>query len=543
MPLSKEAHIQMAITAWKDKKVKSISKAAKLYNVAESTLRERLAGVKPRSETRANNLRLTSFEEETLIKQLLDADKRGFSIRSDFLREMAQILLRERTQDPTAVLGINWSYSFTKRRPELRSRYNRKITYVRAKQEDPKVIRPWFETVHAAIQEHGIHQDDIWNFDETGFAMGLCTTSKVITAVERSERPRRVIQGNREWVTIIECVSSKGIHIPPVIILKGKEHQAPWYQEANLPPDWKLTNSANGWTTDEIGLKWLKQVFDPFSKLHSTGAKRLLILDGHSSHLNAEFDHFCKENAIISLCMPPHTSHLLQPLDVGVFGPLKRAYGKLVEDMMVAGNNHIDKEDFLYLYPSAREAVFTQKNILNGFAGSGLKPLDKDRVLAKITFQLRTPTPPLIEVEGSISSAFQTPQNPRQLDHKFRSLQKSLQKKRTLSSSPVSHIQHLEKAAQMAMNTNLLLQREIKVLRAQNERKMKKKARRRAVLGNDLFISVQEGRDRIQQLETLAEGQIEGQVDETTSGLRQRAPPRCSGCWNIGHNRRSCPNK
>jgi hypothetical protein len=52
--------------------------------------------------------------------------------------------------------------------------------------------------VHATIQEHGIHEDDIWNFDETGFAMGLCSTAKVITAVEHSEQPRRVIQGNRE---------------------------------------------------------------------------------------------------------------------------------------------------------------------------------------------------------------------------------------------------------------------------------------------------------------------------------------------------------
>lgn len=539
MPLSKEARMQMAITAWKEKRVKSKLKAAEIFGVPESTLRERLAGVKPRSETRANGHKLTAIEEESLVKQLLDADKRGFSIRPEFLRGMAQILLHERTQDPTAVLGVNWAYSFTKRRPEIRSRYNRRITYQRAKQEDPKVIRQWFETVCKAIQEHGIHEDDIWNFDETGFAMGLCTTSKVITAVERSERPRRVIQGNREWVTIIECVSSKGIPIPPVVILKGKEHQAPWYQEPNLPPDWKLTNSTNGWTTDEIGLKWLKQVFDPFSKLHSTGAKRLLILDGHSSHQTAEFDDFCKENTIICLCMPPHTSHLLQPLDVGVFGPLKRAYGKLVEEMMVAGNNHIDKEDFLYLYPPAREAVFTQKNICNGFAGSGLKPLDKDRVLAKITFQLRTPTPPLIEVEGSISSAFQTPQNPCQLDRKVRSLQRSLQKKRTLSSSPISHIQHLEKAAQMAMNMNLLLQQEIKVLRAENERKKKKKARKRAVLGDDLFISVQEGRDRIQQLDT----HLEEQVEEPTSRPRKRAPQRCSGCGTVGHTIRNCPSK
>jgi hypothetical protein len=67
--------------------------------------------------------------------------------------------------------------------------------------------------------------------------MGLSTTLKVITSVERSERPRRVIQGNRKWVTIIECVGSKGISIPPAVILKGKEHLATWYQELNLPLD------------------------------------------------------------------------------------------------------------------------------------------------------------------------------------------------------------------------------------------------------------------------------------------------------------------
>lgn len=529
--------MQMAISAYKKGQFKSKAAAAKVFGVSRETLCDWLRGIKPRAETRANSHKLTALEEEALAKHLLDADRRGFSIRPQFLRGMAHILLCARTNDPTSVIGVNWAYKFIKRHPALRTRYNRRISYQRAKQEDPKIIKQWFELVHATIQEYGIHENDIWNFDETGFAMGLCTTSKVITAVDRSERPRTVIQGNREWVTIIECVSSKGISIPPVVILKGKEHQAPWYQESNLPPDWRLTNSTNGWTTDEIGLKWLKEVFNPFSSLHSTGAKRLLILDGHSSHQTAEFDDFCKENAIICLCMPPHTSHLLQPLDVGVFGPLKRSYGKLVEGMMVAGNNHIDKEDFLYLYPPAREAVLNQRNICNGFKGSGLRPLNKDQVLEKITFQLRTPTPPPL-IEGSISSAFQTPQNPRQLDHKVRSLQRSLQK-RKLSSSPVSHIQHLEKAAQMAMSMNLLLQQEIKALRAENERKLKKKVRKHASLGNDLFLSIQEGRDRIQQLNE----QVDEQVDKPIPEPRQRAPPRCSGCWTIGHTIRNCPSK
>ena len=106
---------------------------------------------------------------------------------------MAQILFSERIQNPISVLRVNWAYSFVKRCPKLHMRYNQRITYQCAKQEDPRIIKLWFETIRKVIQEHGIHEDDIWNFDETGFTMGFYSTSKVITAVECSERPHRVI--------------------------------------------------------------------------------------------------------------------------------------------------------------------------------------------------------------------------------------------------------------------------------------------------------------------------------------------------------------
>ena len=91
----------------------------------------------------------------------------------------------------------------------------------------------------------------------------------------------------------------------------------------------------------------------------------------------------------------------------------------------------------------------------------------------------------------------------------------------------------------MAMHTNLLLQQEIKAVRAENERKYKKKARKRAIIGNDSLLMVQEGENRVQQLNT----QVNEQPEQSTPVPRRRAPQRCSGCGIVGHTIRNCPNK
>ena len=78
-----------------------------------------------------------------------------------------------------------------------------------------------------------------------------------------------------------------------------------------------------------------------------------MILDGHGSHSTPEFDQFCLDNHIVTLCMPSHSSHLLQPLDVACFGPLKTAYSKLVQQLACNGIFHVDKTDFLANYQQA----------------------------------------------------------------------------------------------------------------------------------------------------------------------------------------------
>jgi hypothetical protein len=84
-----------------------------------------------------------------------------------------------------------------------------------------------------------------------------------------------------------------------------------WFEELNLPPDWRVKVSANGWTTDKIGLRWLTNCFIPATTARTKGSFQLLVLDGHGSHLTPKFDQACKDNNIICICMPPHSSHLL----------------------------------------------------------------------------------------------------------------------------------------------------------------------------------------------------------------------------------------
>jgi hypothetical protein len=105
----------------------------------------------------------------------------------------------------------------------------------------------WFEDLKALHKDNGIHDDDIYNFDETGFAMGLISTAKVVTRSEILGKPKLLQPGQREWVTAIECINSTGFVVPPCIIFKGKVHIQGWYEELGLALDWRLEVSANGW--------------------------------------------------------------------------------------------------------------------------------------------------------------------------------------------------------------------------------------------------------------------------------------------------------
>ena len=99
---------------------------------------------------------------------------------------MADILLSARAVDILPTIGENWVRKFINHHEQLQSKYIRKYDYQRALYEDPKAISDWFRLVENTRAKYGIPDEDVYNFDETGFQIGVIGTTKVVTGSQRA---------------------------------------------------------------------------------------------------------------------------------------------------------------------------------------------------------------------------------------------------------------------------------------------------------------------------------------------------------------------
>ncbi|KAH5464313.1 hypothetical protein HBI65_251110 [Parastagonospora nodorum] len=437
---------------------------------------------------------------------------------------MADRLLRERAGKP---VGKNWVDNFVKRTPELRTRWSRPYDRQRATCEDPAIIQPWFALVQGMKEKYGVADEDMYNFDESGFLMGKISSQLVVTGSEKPGKAKKLQPGDREWVTLVQGVGATGKVIPPFLIFAGKVLISNWFHD--LPRDWVIQVSPTGWTNNDLALAWLEH-FD--SHARPVGVHRLLIIDGHESHCAVEFQERCKEKKIITLCMPAHSSHLLQPLDVACFSPLKRAYGDGVSALARSRIHHINKETFLPAFKAAFEKTFTAENVRAGFRGAGLAPHNPEAVLSKLDVRLRTP--PSTTVEDGAWQA-KTPRNAREIEAQSTLIRQRVQNRASSAARSIDEkIAQLSKGAQQIAHNMVLMQEEMSRLRDAVEATTKRKARKRRYVRAEETLTVGEVSDLIA---ATAENRRD---DGNRPSKRVRAERRCGTCGETGHNARTC---
>lgn len=135
--------------------------------------------------------------------------------------------------------------------------------------------------------------------------------------------------------------------------------------------------SENGWTDDFLCKEWFKNNFIPqTAKCNISGKLILLIYDGHGSHETFELIDLACKNNIILFCLSPHTTHRLQPLDVGVFGPFACAWAERCDEIVEDTGAEMPCKDFVKEYMEVRHQTFKSTTIITAFRKSGCWPID-----------------------------------------------------------------------------------------------------------------------------------------------------------------------
>ena len=153
-----------------------------------------------------------------------------------------------------------------------------------------------------------------------------------------------------------------------------------------------LATSENGWTSNFLCHEWYKIVFIPHATANNKSGKPiLLIYDGHGSHLTGDMMNLAVVNNIHLFALPPHTTHRLQPLDVGIFNLVQRAWQKQCVDYAGRTGEGMQRHHVIREYMTARASAVNQSNILNAWRKTGIHPLNPD-IFTTVDYAPSNPT-------------------------------------------------------------------------------------------------------------------------------------------------------
>ena len=330
--------------------------------------------------------------------------------------------------------------------------------------------------------------------DEIGTALGTCTNQLVVGTSDTDSTIVKV-PNDREWCTAIEAINPFGRSTTPLLIFKAKHVQNQWFIPQHTP-DWVYTSSKAAFTINEIGLEWLQEVFLPqIGQGLSNTDWRLLVLDGHASHVSIKFMQLAYLHRVWCYYLLPHASHALQPLDIAVFSPLKRAFRSLV-----AFENKFDdfepvkKVTFLLQYERARTHSITPSNCGAGFQAAGIYPWDPQKVLSSSWVlqpppeRPQTPPQPPTIASSRLWDSSKTPRGPQDVQNALYTLGRSIPLPREVRSV----IQKTGKALARVNVEYAISQRQLRVSQSILDRQRAKRKKKEPLNPNKTFLALRD---------------------------------------------------
>lgn len=336
-------------------------------------------------------------QEQELVKHILDFESRMYGLTLRDLRQLAYQLaeknkLPHKFSHVEKAAGKDWLNGFRRRHPEISLRCPEATSAARARAFNKPVVTKFFNLLREIYTKHNYAPHRIFNVDETSISTVPGRNSRIL-AKKGSKQVARVTSAERGIsTTAVVCVSAAGSFVPPMLIFSRKRMKAELTDGA--PPGTIFACNESGWMRTEVFKQWFAH-FVSFVK-PSIGEPALLILDGHLSHTrNLDVILSARENFVTILCLPPHCTHKLQPLDVAVMGPLSVYLDQALEKWL---NHHPGRTVTVFqisqIFCEGYLKACIPTNGINGFRKTGIFPFDPevfsdvDFLAAEVTDQI-----------------------------------------------------------------------------------------------------------------------------------------------------------
>lgn len=361
--------------------------AADLYKIPRSTIKNKLAERFPNKPGRPTVF--TEEEEAAFVAHITALSEYGFPLTDfdlkmiikDYLESQGRNVANFKNNTP----GKDWLKSFITRQRSLTRRFANNIKRVRAAVSEA-VISEFIENIKQELEN--VPPDNVYNYDETN----LCDDpgKKRVLCRRGTKYPETVVNATKISFTVMFCGNAAGEHVPPFIIYKSEHLWSTWTE--NGPEGARYNRTKSGWIDAVTFEDWFLNHLMPILKKKE--GRKVVIGDNLSSHINTKVLSECENHNVSFVCLPPNATHILQPLDVAVFRPLKVKWRQTLlnwKDTQMGRNlPTTPKDQFPRLLKKALDSLTEPgQNLISGFKKAGIFPINKEEPLARLPKQDR----------------------------------------------------------------------------------------------------------------------------------------------------------
>ncbi|XP_044754185.1 uncharacterized protein LOC123320469 [Coccinella septempunctata] len=362
-----------------------VKRASREFNIPKTTLHSKFHGKYAINCSAGAPTILTAEEEGTLVKWIISVSRVGFPVdRSQLLDSVRMLLLKKKRENPFKDNrpGRHWYEGFLRRHPEITRRMTQNLVHSRATLTEVQ-IRNWFKELEQYFHDNNLTEilydpRRIYNADESAFF--LCPKGKKVLAMKGCRTVyNHTANDEKECITTLITGNAAG-DLPPPMVMFAYE-RIPQSIVALMPDKWGLGKSESGWMTGESFFEYVSNIFHPWLIRNNIPLPVIFYVDGHKSHLTMHLSNFCSDNGIILISLFPNATHMLQPMDVGVFHPLKNGWKNAVARFRVENNKQkIRKENFAPLLATTIKEVLNVRILQNAFRTCGLFPFNANAI-------------------------------------------------------------------------------------------------------------------------------------------------------------------